>query len=45
MHRQALHAHRISFTHPVDGQALEFEAPLADDMQTLLAALRETARS
>ena len=41
--RQALHAARLGFPHPVTGEALEFEAPLPDDMQDLLAALREDA--
>ena len=31
MHRQALHATRLSFTHPLGGQALSFEAPLPPD--------------
>jgi 23S rRNA pseudouridine1911/1915/1917 synthase len=34
--RQALHAHRLSFRHPVDDRALSFEAPLADDIESLL---------
>jgi len=41
--RQALHAARLGFPHPVTGEALEFEAPLPGDMQDLLAALREDA--
>ena len=36
--RQALHARRIAFTHPATGQRVVFDAPLPDDMQTLLAA-------
>lgn len=39
--RHALHAHRLSFRHPATDQPMTFEAPLADDMQTVLAALRE----
>lgn len=35
--RQALHASRISFSHPVSGEKMEMTAPLADD----LAALQE----
>ncbi|ARU61645.1 hypothetical protein CBW65_11930 [Tumebacillus avium] len=35
--RQALHASRISFSHPVSGEKMELTAPLADD----LAALQE----
>lgn len=37
--RQALHAFRLSFDHPVTGQPLKFEAPLPDDMLNLLAGL------
>ena len=33
MARQALHAYRLAFVHPVTGQALEFHAPLPEDMQ------------
>lgn len=32
MHRQALHAHRLEFVHPVTGQPLAFTAPLPEDM-------------
>lgn len=38
--RQALHAQRLHFTHPRDGRAMEFEAPLPADIQTTLDALR-----
>jgi 23S rRNA pseudouridine1911/1915/1917 synthase len=38
--RQALHAHRLAFRHPVDGRALGFEAPLPPDMAQLLERLR-----
>ncbi len=31
--RQALHSHRLSLTHPITGEHLQFEAPLPDDMQ------------
>ena len=37
--RQALHACRIQFTHPVTGAALDFRAPLPADFRGLLAAL------
>lgn len=40
--RQALHAFRLSFNHPVSGERMEFEAPLPDDIQQALAAVRET---
>jgi 23S rRNA pseudouridine1911/1915/1917 synthase len=38
--RQALHAHRLRFTHPVSGRPLVFEAPLPSDMLALLSRLR-----
>ncbi|MBI2187924.1 MAG: RluA family pseudouridine synthase [Acidobacteria bacterium] len=38
--RQALHAHRLSFRHPVDGRPLTFEAPLPRDLEDLLTRLR-----
>jgi 23S rRNA pseudouridine1911/1915/1917 synthase len=38
--RQALHAAVLGFVHPITEQALRFEAPLPQDMQTLLGALR-----
>ncbi len=38
--RQALHAFRLSFSHPVTGQALKFEAPLPPDMAQLLTDLK-----
>lgn len=37
--RQALHASRLSLTHPGNGGNLAWESPLPDDMQQLLAAL------
>jgi len=37
--RQALHAFRLSFDHPITGEPLKFEAPLPDDMVNLLAGL------
>lgn len=37
--RQALHAARLHFTHPLSGHELAVEAPLPEDMQRLLAAL------
>lgn len=41
--RQALHAHRLAFAHPVDGRPLRFEAPLPDDLRDLLRRLRGRA--
>ncbi|MCL4814226.1 MAG: RluA family pseudouridine synthase [Vicinamibacteraceae bacterium] len=38
--RQALHAHRLAFRHPASGAPVVFEAPLPDDIATLLARLR-----
>ncbi len=40
--RQALHAYRLSFAHPIDGRRLKFEAPLPDDLNDLLRRLRTT---
>ncbi|GFI49734.1 ribosomal large subunit pseudouridine synthase D [Lachnospiraceae bacterium] len=34
--RQALHSHRLAFTHPVTGKAMEFTAALPDDMLAVL---------
>ncbi len=38
--RQALHAARLGFEHPVTGEELAFESPLPADMQFLVIALR-----
>lgn len=35
--RQALHSHRVSFTHPITGQWMEFTSDLPDDMKKVLA--------
>jgi 23S rRNA pseudouridine1911/1915/1917 synthase len=37
--RQALHAARLGFLHPVTGESLTFEAPLPADMAALIVAL------
>jgi 23S rRNA pseudouridine1911/1915/1917 synthase len=37
--RQALHAFRLSFLHPLDGQPVHFEAPRPEDIENLLATL------
>jgi len=37
---QALHAYSLSFDHPVTGERLSFKAPLAPDIDALLAWLR-----
>jgi 23S rRNA pseudouridine1911/1915/1917 synthase len=38
--RQMLHAWRLSFPHPIDGRAIEVEAPIPSDFATILEALR-----
>jgi 23S rRNA pseudouridine1911/1915/1917 synthase len=38
--RQALHAWRLAFDHPVTGRRLALEAPLPDDLARALAVLR-----
>nr|WP_313136968.1 RluA family pseudouridine synthase [Paracoccus jeotgali] len=40
--RQALHAARLGFVHPVSGQRLDLQSDLPQDMQLLLAQLRGT---
>ncbi|MBU6378120.1 MAG: 23S rRNA pseudouridine(1911/1915/1917) synthase RluD [Gammaproteobacteria bacterium] len=37
--RQALHAARLTLSHPVSGRELEFESPLPKDFKALLATL------
>lgn len=39
LERQALHAHRLSFTNPQSGEWMSFEAPLADDMSSIIEML------
>lgn len=43
--RQALHAYRLGFHHPVSGEELLFEAELPGDMEHLLELLRDDAES
>ncbi|UCV01384.1 RluA family pseudouridine synthase [Acidovorax radicis] len=38
MNRQALHAYRLAFVHPMSGEALEFHSPAPDDMQQTLSS-------
>jgi len=38
-HRQALHAARLGFIHPVDGSDLDFASPMPRDMQELFSHL------
>lgn len=42
--RQALHAWRLSFRHPVSGAWMEFEAPMPGDMLGVLEAFRAGRR-
>ena len=41
LQRQALHAARLGLVHPVLHQALEWEAPLPDDLRALIETLRK----
>jgi 23S rRNA pseudouridine1911/1915/1917 synthase len=41
MSRHALHAYRLTFTHPLLGRPTAFEAPPPADFESALAALRE----
>lgn len=38
--RQALHALKLGFDHPVTGKRMEFEAPIPEDFQRTLEAIR-----
>jgi 23S rRNA pseudouridine1911/1915/1917 synthase len=38
--RQALHAGKLALTHPETGKTVQWQAPLPQDMQQLIAALR-----
>jgi 23S rRNA pseudouridine1911/1915/1917 synthase len=38
--RQALHAHRLRFRHPLTGNELDLTAPPPEDMERTLQALR-----
>ncbi|NAW70230.1 23S rRNA pseudouridine(1911/1915/1917) synthase RluD [Vibrio sp. V27_P1S3P104] len=42
--RQALHAVMLKFAHPITEEALEFHAPVPDDMVRMADALREDAK-
>jgi 23S rRNA pseudouridine1911/1915/1917 synthase len=42
--RQALHAQRLQFSHPLHGGPLSLEAALPADLQSLLALLRQSNR-
>jgi 23S rRNA pseudouridine1911/1915/1917 synthase len=43
--RQALHASRLEFQHPISGQMIRLESPLAADIEELLAVLRADSHS
>jgi len=43
MPRQALHAKRLSFRHPVTGRDMVFESPLPEDFSEILAMMRRPA--
>lgn len=42
INRQALHASRLAFAHPVTGRLLDLKAPLPEDMQQLLQQFQAT---
>jgi 23S rRNA pseudouridine1911/1915/1917 synthase len=39
--RQALHAERLSFDHPATGDTMSFDAARPDDMNALIATMRD----
>jgi len=43
--RNFLHAAHLNFTHPKSGRAVEFEAPLPEDLQSFLEKLRRAAEA
>lgn len=43
LERQALHSHRITLNHPATGEPLTLRAPMPEDMQAVVAALREAS--
>jgi len=45
LHRQALHAHCLSFNHPTTGESLQFQAELPPDLAEVLLLLRSTVNS
>lgn len=44
LERQALHAHRLTIFHPLEGEAVTYTSELHDDMEGLLEALRTHRR-
>lgn len=43
--RQALHAARLSFAHPITGAALDFDSPLPADMTKLITTIEQAIRA
>jgi len=43
--RQALHAHTLSFAHPLSGEPMQITAPVPNDIKELIEILRDTERS
>ncbi len=43
--RQALHAYRLGFSHPISGVALQFETPLPYDFKSLIDVLEDKSRA
>jgi 23S rRNA pseudouridine1911/1915/1917 synthase len=43
IHRQALHAWKLGFIHPIGARQVQYVSPLPEDFATLLAALRRRA--
>jgi len=41
--RQALHAERLDFPHPITGEMLSLRAPIPDDMMQLMSSLRSAS--
>jgi len=41
--RQALHAFKLRLIHPISGEEMSFEAPLPEELEQLLALLRENS--
>jgi len=39
--RQALHARKLTLTHPISGKLMSWKAPLPEDMLALLAVLND----
>lgn len=44
-HRQALHASRLGLEHPQTGEYMEWQVPIPEDMQRLIAVLREDVQN